>query len=123
MTYIPRSPPSPWVQYLHPEGATYFVNSLISVVTDSNILKADIYGAVMEGVGLVQNIATNLQAKITAGTELYIRADEPDSCHYYLVNHDTRVEFWLNANELSELGFSRVVSMAHLSEHFCAIFV
>ena len=109
------SPPRSWTQHLHPEGSTYFVNSLINVITDSNIRKPDVYATLMEGISVVQGLATSAQATLSAATELYIRADEPKTCHYYLVNHDTQAEFWLNENEFDELGFCRVVSMAHLS--------
>ncbi|GJE86139.1 hypothetical protein PsYK624_022190 [Phanerochaete sordida] len=118
------APPVQWVQHPHPEGATYFINNLINVVTDSNILRADIFGVFMEGVGQVQSLAANLDIKISASVELYVRAElgKENKCHYYLVNHQARTEFWLNDNDLVDLGFSRVVSRPHLryvlEEHY-----
>ena len=109
--------PSGWVKHLHPEGAAYYVNSLLSLVTDSSIFRPEIFASLMKAHGIVQTLATHHGFTFTPDTDLYIRCDEPKTCYYYLVDHDRQVEFWLNELATDELNFHRAISTEHLSKH------
>ena len=42
--------------------------------------------------------------------------DDPELCDYYLIDHVSRVEFWLDPSSTEELKLTRAVSETHLSK-------
>ncbi|KAF8889704.1 hypothetical protein BD779DRAFT_1671802 [Infundibulicybe gibba] len=64
-----------------------------------------------QGVDVIQKhptVATNAPQ-----IELFIRIDGED-CTYYLVDHATRTEFWLDAYDTDDLNIAPVASRSHL---------
>jgi hypothetical protein len=115
---VPDCLPSPWTTVIHPEGAKFYVNSLINVVTDSNIGLRDIYDKVVKGISEVQRLVTASLGSLSKESELYIKTDETEEnqCKYYLVDHDTQTEFWLQPMSAVDLGLQQACSIPHLSK-------
>lgn len=115
---IPDNMPNPWTIFIHPEGARYYVNSLMNVVTDSNIGMREIFDKIVKGLGEFQSLVSNHLGNIPKSSELYIKLDdtEENQCDYYLVDHDTRTEFWLQPLTAADLGLQQTCSATHLSE-------
>jgi hypothetical protein len=52
----------------------------------------------------------------SATTELFLEpSDDLESCGYYVVDHSTHSEFWLDQVSTEFLDFGRVVSISSLS--------
>lgn len=103
--------------HIHPEGAPYYVNAKLKVVTDSNIREEDVYNLLSRGITHFWKMSHALQTPLSSSCELYIRAESDDECcSYYVVDHDSQTEFWLQQAESEDLGFYRVASETHLGE-------
>ncbi|OCH93307.1 hypothetical protein OBBRIDRAFT_790337 [Obba rivulosa] len=125
--YKPKSDDMPvdWNMYVHPEGTVYYVNtsSEITIVTDTPIYDPAALRKLEEGVSLVCVSMSTSQTVMPNIVELYIYA-EPDAeeCKYYLIDHESQTEFWLDDVEMSSLYMPPVSSEAHLKytlqEHY-----
>lgn len=115
---VPQSILSPWVRHTHPEGAIYYHNAILNIVTDSQMECRSIFDKVTAAAKAVDQLASNYQGKLPHSSELYITAgDDSDSpCGYYLVDHDTQTEFWLGNVNTADMGFQQISSLSHLSE-------
>ena len=107
--------------HTNPEGAPFYVHDTSSIVTDVPLHLPELCQRVDWSVKSIQNLVETLGVTLPLNYEIYVGIDcevvsEELHCYYYMVDHDTQTEFWLNENELSDLGFSRVVSEMHLSK-------
>lgn len=109
--------PNPWTMHIHPEGAKFYVNSLINVVTDSNITMPDIHDKIARGIRGVQNLLSTTLGYLSKQTELYISAEtEENQCDYYFIDHDNQTEFWAESMNAAHLGLEQACSLPHISE-------
>ncbi|KIP11931.1 hypothetical protein PHLGIDRAFT_113994 [Phlebiopsis gigantea 11061_1 CR5-6] len=116
---------SGWIEHMHPEGARYYVNCTLAipVVTDSCLKGEDILCIITEGLLVFQDLAAK-SPKLPPTTELYIRVENETEreCGYYLVDHATQLEFWLEKVTTTQIGLDQVSSEAHfrfaLQEHY-----
>jgi hypothetical protein len=109
--------PVNWTKHIHPEGAPYYVNGSLHVVTDSDITESSVFELVNRTIGEVQALSLAAKSVSSNSVELYIRVDdaEENKCSYYLVDHATRTEFWLHSMTNADLGLQQACSAAHLS--------
>ncbi|KZP15299.1 hypothetical protein FIBSPDRAFT_750552, partial [Athelia psychrophila] len=110
-----------WQSYTHPEGAKYFhraasTSKHISTVTDADIYNAAILAKVNAWTKVLESALRATGVDLTSPSiELFLEpCEDLTTCGYYLVDHGTRSEFWVNqiTSELLDLG--QVVSTSHL---------
>ena len=109
--------PPNWLAFTHPEGKIYFYRSVgLRVVTEAYLFHPEIMDKISSWVRCVEDAFHMKSISPSVTTELFLEPREDlESCGYYMVDHATRTEFWLNqvSTELLEIG--QVVSMSHLS--------
>ncbi|KZT02690.1 uncharacterized protein LAESUDRAFT_815120 [Laetiporus sulphureus 93-53] len=117
--------PQGWTQHIHPEGARYYVNSseFVPIVTDASIVKPEIFQQLFASIENVRILAGNCGFTLPATCELYLHVEEGrQGCRYYLVDHDTQTEFWLQEVQSESLNLPDATSIEHLkhvlSEHY-----
>ncbi|OCH87071.1 hypothetical protein OBBRIDRAFT_827936 [Obba rivulosa] len=127
--YKPKSGhiPMDWKMYIHPEGAVYYVNtsSKMPVITDTPVDNPAALKKLEQGIRVVWASMVESQMAVISNAELYIYAEpDADKCKYYMVDHDSQTEFWLEDAEMSSLHMSPVSSNTHLKyilqEHYWA---
>ncbi|THH34079.1 hypothetical protein EUX98_g107 [Antrodiella citrinella] len=114
--------PQGWVQHIHPEGSVYYVNTDLNVVTDASICNVTVFRKIRAALVTVFFSLQNAKA-LPKDHEIYIHAtSDSDICHYYMIDHDNCVEFWLQGHASSELCLPPAVSVSHLKyalqEHY-----
>ena len=109
--------PPNWTAFTHPEGQTYFYRSAgLRVVTEACIHRPEIMDKVSSWTSSVENALRIKGITPPATTELFLEPHEGlESCGYYLVDHTTRSEFWIDQVSTEVLQLDRVVSISHLS--------
>lgn len=112
----PQYLPPLWTSFTHPEGSPYFVrNSVPKVVTGAYIYDSAVQEQVLQWVKVVDELLSSKEIKNADSMELYLEPDEEnDCCRYYLVDHASRVLFWLETVETEQLGMLPTVSGDHL---------
>lgn len=110
--------------HVNPEGAKYYVNAFINVVTDTAIHSAHLYDCVLRGIRECNDLAKQAQITLPQQSELFIQVPDGEtvsekncSCNYYLVDHDTQTEFWLHSIEPRDMGIVHVSSESQLSAY------
>jgi hypothetical protein len=121
--------PPDWVAFTHPEGKPYFCrNAGLRVVTEAYLYHPEMMNKVSFWTSSLEKAFQTKGMKLSTTTELFLEPrDDMESCGYYLVDHATRTEFWINPVSTALLGVGRVTSISHLStlqmntEIFCCI--
>jgi hypothetical protein len=108
--------PPNWAAFTHPEGQTYFYRSAgLRVVTEAFIYRPEIMDKISSWADRVEDALKIKGITPSATTELFLEPYEGlESCGYYLVNHATHSEFWIDQVSTEVLDLGRVVSMSHL---------
>ncbi|KAG8929753.1 hypothetical protein FRC02_005101 [Tulasnella sp. 418] len=110
--------PLGWYDYIHPEGAKYFYNPALRLITPSDILKQDIWEFIVEAF---RNMVESIKEKgreLPLSTEVYLELQSDAShgeCRYYLIDHNTRVVYWAEDISTEKLGLEAVASPEHMS--------
>lgn len=114
--YLPRG----WTAYTHPEGQLYFYRNIeLRVVTEAYLYRPEVMAKIASWTTMVQEALNIKGIKFTGAIELFLEPREDmESCGYYLVDHSTRSEFWIDQVSTELLGLPQVVSMSHLSTFF-----
>jgi hypothetical protein len=109
--------PPNWAAFTHPEGQTYFYRSAgLRVVTEAFIYRPEIMDKISSWADRVEDALKIKGITPPATTELFLEPYEGlESCGYYLVDHATRSEFWIDQVSTEVLDLGRVVSISHLS--------
>jgi hypothetical protein len=109
--------PPDWAAFTHPEGKPYFCrNAGLRVVTEAYLYHPEIMNKVSFWTSSLENALQRKGMKPSTTTELFLEPrDDMESCGYYLVDHATRTEFWINPVSTALLGVGRVTSPSHLS--------
>ncbi len=119
--------PPEWTTHVSPEGGRFFVNSIMQVVTDTNIHDLQLYQRLQYGITEFQALSSQLDKGLPNHSELFIQLANPadekcGQCNYYVVDHDTQTEYWLHPVDPYEMGIFRVTSESHISKyHFVLI--
>ncbi|KAK7017521.1 hypothetical protein VNI00_018600 [Paramarasmius palmivorus] len=100
-----RLPPG-WKEFLHPEGARYFMYEPKRLYTDANIYDDSILSHMNSLIGqydqYIHRHNIHLSSHVNVVFDLSIDSEEEVRCKYYLVDHSTRMIFWLDTFELNE---------------------
>jgi hypothetical protein len=109
--------PPDWAAYTHPEGQLYFHrNTELRVVTEAYLYRPEIMDKISSWTFKVEEALQIKGIKPTSTMELFLEPREDlESCGYYLVDHSTRSEFWIDQVSTELLGLPPVVSTSHLS--------
>ncbi|KAJ3488256.1 hypothetical protein NLI96_g2973 [Meripilus lineatus] len=108
--------PVDWVRFTHPEGAVYFVNTTLHIVTDVQMQDAAVQAHMLEVIDQFQGWLTGLKISLPVYHEVYLLPDGigSDKCKYYFVDHGARAQFWVESVESCGLGLPPAVSLEHL---------
>jgi len=114
--------PEGWVAHTQPEGSVYYVNTGSKVVTDSPIFEVGIYQKICAAIQVVLFNLKDMES-LPTDYEIYLRASSDSvKCCYYMVDHNSCMEFWLQDHPSSELKLTAAVSVSHLKytlqEHY-----
>lgn len=82
-----------WECVVHPEGALYFYDATRRAFTDTNLRSAKLLKAINHLVDQLRSTAGDTIDDLTY-LVLELQGKE-DVCHYYFVQHDKRLLFWL----------------------------
>ncbi|KAJ4490175.1 hypothetical protein J3R30DRAFT_3360969 [Lentinula aciculospora] len=111
----PHYLPSRWTAHTHPEGQLYFHrNSALQVTTDAYLYATEILDKVLLWVKIIEDLLEEKNIPLSDSVELYILLEDA-GCAYYLVDHASRSQFWLEAIPSEDLGIPNVDSPSHLS--------
>jgi len=119
----PRYLPLGWSEYTHPEGQLYFVyQSSPRIVTEAYLYALDVQDKISYWIEQFNRRLAASATHLPESAELFLELEEADTCLYYLVDYDARVEFWIEELDTEVLGLSPAVSDSHrrleLEEHF-----
>lgn len=108
--------PPGWTAYTHPEGQLYFHRNIeLRVVTEAYLYRSEIMDKISSWTSKVEEALQIKGIKPSSTVELFLEPREDmESCGYYLVDHSTRSEFWIDQVSTELLGLAPVVSMSHL---------
>ncbi|KAJ7291374.1 hypothetical protein C8J57DRAFT_1272469 [Mycena rebaudengoi] len=109
--------PLHWSAHIHPEGQLYFCrDSPFRVVTEAYLYHPDVLDKAVRWIQKIEDRIADKRIAISNQTELFIKIEDED-CAYYLVDHTTNAQFWLEDidTETNDLGLPPVVSTSHLS--------
>ncbi|EEB90677.1 hypothetical protein MPER_11083 [Moniliophthora perniciosa FA553] len=110
----PQYLPPGWSPYTHPEGQLYFFrNTPLRIVTESYLYDSQTLTKALHWSKHIESILEDKQIPLSQHIELFIYIED-DGCSYYLVNHATQTQFWLEEVDTSELGLSDLDSDSHL---------
>jgi hypothetical protein len=120
--FIPRPEylPKDWHSFVHPEGQVYFYHAAEPrVVTDAWISCSSKLSLIMSAMDEFQQLLKEKNAHLEPSMELALEiGSDGASVYYYIVDHATCRQFWLDPLSTDELGLAGVVSPSHLSELF-----
>ncbi|KAK7026848.1 hypothetical protein VNI00_015390 [Paramarasmius palmivorus] len=99
--------PSEWEEFVHLEGARYFMHRPKKLYTDANIYDPDILSLVTRLIKhyeqYIRDHSIRLPEHVNIVFDLHLdKQHKLDRCEYYLVNHAARVVFWLDKFELND---------------------
>lgn len=118
---FPRSAylPQGWTRLVNPEGARYYVNNTeaICIVTDAPLHRQEIYEKLYASVERILYQIKVLKFQVPADCEIYVRPhSNREGCVYYMIDHDSHTEFWLQSIHSDALEMPAVSSIDHLSK-------
>jgi hypothetical protein len=117
--------PPGWVAFTHPEGQPYFHRSTgpLRVVTEAYLYRTEIMERVTSWANRVEDALLVKGIKPSNSMELFLQpCEDLASCGYYLVDHATRSEFWIDQVSTELLGLRRVVSISHLKSALAELY-
>ncbi|KAI0076092.1 hypothetical protein K474DRAFT_1598760 [Panus rudis PR-1116 ss-1] len=118
-----KTTPPEWIRHIHPEGAPYYVHSILHITTDTNIENAEYYNRIGEAISEVGSLLDATGLKLPQDYEIVLQWDALScKCDYYMVNHDNQTEFWLSEQHSEDLDIASAASWRHaghaLTEHY-----
>ncbi|KAG8929304.1 hypothetical protein FRC03_008937 [Tulasnella sp. 419] len=109
--------PVGWYPYTQPEGAKYFYNPSLRIVTPSDICNPENWDVIMKAFERVIELIKLKDRELPITSEIYleIQTISPQrECRYYLIDHSIRIPFWLDDISTEELGLEAVESPDHM---------
>ncbi|KAG8956907.1 hypothetical protein FRC03_010718 [Tulasnella sp. 419] len=113
----PSAIPVGWYRYVQPEGATYFYNPLLRVVTPSDVCLPNFLELIMTAFESITAMMEQKEKELNLSSEIYIELrgslSQPQCC-YYLIDHTCRVPFWVADITVDAIGLEPFSSEEHL---------
>ncbi|KAJ7120005.1 hypothetical protein C8R46DRAFT_127852 [Mycena filopes] len=112
----PRYLPSLWTAQVHPEGQLYFSREgpQLRVVTDEYMYSARTAETVCHWAEVIEGLLSSAGVVVAPNVELFLQLEGEEGCAYYLVDHATYTQFWLEKSSTELLGLREVISTSHL---------
>ncbi|KAG5726407.1 hypothetical protein E4T56_gene9944 [Termitomyces sp. T112] len=111
---LPNYLPSQWSVHIHPEGQLYFFkDATIPVVTEAYVYDPNLMEKVERCIKAIEYFVLQKQIVLPDNVELFIQIEGND-CSYYLIDHHSHMQFWLDDLETNEMGIDMVTSPSHL---------
>ncbi|KZT25700.1 hypothetical protein NEOLEDRAFT_1133215 [Neolentinus lepideus HHB14362 ss-1] len=116
--YLPRG----WSSHINPEGQTYFFGTIpLRVVTEERLHVQEVLDKICKWIIYFAELLKEREIQGIDSVELYLELSS-EGCLYYLVDHSSRREFWLEDVSTEALGLPQADSPAHLGyvleEHY-----
>ncbi|KAF9226077.1 hypothetical protein BS17DRAFT_807002 [Gyrodon lividus] len=113
--------PDGWERAVHPEGACYFFNANKHVFTDIDLTQSRNLADIEEYIKFLREKERRVLPNLNPRTHLVIQLLEVDGFRawcYYFVDHDSRVIFWVQDFNATELlaDLQGVIANSHISE-------
>ncbi|KAJ7086209.1 hypothetical protein C8R44DRAFT_821165 [Mycena epipterygia] len=104
-----RKPIAEWIPHQHPEGALYFMHPKTRTFTDANLYDDVVLARIMSCIAALRLKKAKASLEDFAqnvDVVLDINEDEPENikCGYYFVDHSSRIPFWLDEFNMSQLS-------------------
>ncbi|KAJ7032360.1 hypothetical protein C8F04DRAFT_657661 [Mycena alexandri] len=110
----PKYLPPLWSAQVHPEGQLYFLREgALRVVTDAYLYSATTAETVCRWVEAVEALLSTAGVVVGTTFELFLQPEE-NGCAYYLVDHATCTQFWLEKYNTENLGLQCFTSASQL---------
>ncbi|KAL0574220.1 hypothetical protein V5O48_007740, partial [Marasmius crinis-equi] len=105
--YIQRLPPN-WKEFLHPEGARYFLFEPKRIYTDANIYNLQIHRHAMRLINEMDTYTRKRHITLSNNVDIvldlfYEAEDDSCWCQYYIADHTTRSVFWLDSYDADNM--------------------
>ena len=96
-----------WTSYTHPEGKIYHARGRSPcVITEADVKSDSVLRAVNAYIVVIFDWASELEVELGSSIELFVEPSVTSgTCGYYLVDHGSRVIFWLQ-DESSNLQYA-----------------
>ncbi|KAJ7706611.1 hypothetical protein B0H16DRAFT_1634781 [Mycena metata] len=110
----PEYLPQFWSAHVHPEGQLYFFRQgPLRVVTDAYLYSATTAEIVCRWVEVVEGLLSTAGVVVGTTFELFLQPEE-NGCAYYLIDHATCAQFWLQKYNTEDLGLQNFGSASLL---------
>ncbi|KAJ7512641.1 hypothetical protein B0H11DRAFT_1946634 [Mycena galericulata] len=110
-TYLPLK----WSAHIHPEGQLYFCREgAPRILTEAYLYRPEILDKVTCWIEKIEERLVRINFPVSDQVELFIKIED-DNCAYYLVDHATRAQSWLEEINTYDLGLPPVVSLSQLN--------
>jgi hypothetical protein len=110
--------PPNWTVHTHPEGQQYFYrDSKLRIVTEAYLYRKETMEKISHWSKIIEDLLIQRNLVISDNVELFIQFDDDtNSCAYYLIDHSSRTQFWIDPMSTDVLNLPQVESSSHLSE-------
>ncbi|KAJ7189913.1 hypothetical protein GGX14DRAFT_484152, partial [Mycena pura] len=110
----PQYLPPGWSAHVHPEGNIYFaLDGPLRVVTNAYLYRGTTLQRVCHWIEQIQKLLLQSGVTVTENAELFLMLEAED-CGYYLVDHATRTQFWLESFDTEKLDLPAVSTQSQL---------
>ncbi|KAF8206670.1 hypothetical protein K438DRAFT_1816255 [Mycena galopus ATCC 62051] len=107
--------PLHWSAHIHPEGQLYFCHhGSLRVVTEAYLYRPETLDKVTRWIKRIEDVIAAKNIPVSEELELFIKIENED-CVYYLVDHSTHAESWLEDIDTERLNLPPVVSVSQLN--------
>ncbi|KAJ7797588.1 hypothetical protein B0H14DRAFT_3547673, partial [Mycena olivaceomarginata] len=107
--------PPHWSAHIHPEGHLYFCREgSFRVVTEAYLYRPQTFDKVTRWIKEIEDLMADKEFPVSDQLELFIKIEDED-CAYYLVDHATQAESWLETIDMDNLGLPPVLSISQLN--------
>ncbi|EPQ52246.1 hypothetical protein GLOTRDRAFT_80492 [Gloeophyllum trabeum ATCC 11539] len=119
---VPDYLPIGWLSYVNPEGQTYYASTVpFRVVTEERLNIPEVRDKICKWAMYFGELMKEREIQTVDSVELYLELSH-EGCSYYLVDHRTRTEFWLEELSTEALDLPAADCPAHLryvlEEHY-----
>ncbi|TDL18681.1 hypothetical protein BD410DRAFT_491692 [Rickenella mellea] len=89
--------PPDWSSHIQSKGQLYFYNRTTRIVTEANVHDVSTLERICRWSLVLYHMVRIEQFNLPPRFEIFLELEEGDcdACNYYLVDHDSQTEFWL----------------------------
>ncbi|KAG8926427.1 hypothetical protein FRC02_008893, partial [Tulasnella sp. 418] len=113
----PSAIPVGWYAHVQPEGASYFYNPFLRIVTPSDVCLPGVSELIVTAFERITSIMRQKQRELNLASEIYIELGgsptQPQYC-YYLIDHNCRIPYWITDITPDVIGLEPFSSEDHL---------